>query len=122
MTKSVVPDTAWHLRLLLSACLTAVVLVLPAHSQGLEIVEVEGQPLAANIQRLLTALSFLGAALPTEIASALKLAAEGRDPRRLQELLDRHVLVVVSVNPKPASGSLAAQPGRSSNRQATHPC
>lgn len=75
---------------------------------------VEGQPLGANIERVITALEYLGQPLPDSTVSQLRLAAKQRDAGRLQELLDPHVLFVVSLNPEvrvkvargPADGTL----------------
>lgn len=61
---------------------------------------VEGQPLAANINRVQEALNALGSPLPKETADALAAAAKDRDAARLQKLLDPHVLFVVSLNPE----------------------
>ena len=61
-------------------------------------VEVEGQPLAANVERLQQALEFLGAPLPAETQAALKEA--GKDAKKIQQALDRHALVLVSINPE----------------------
>ena len=72
----------------------------PAFGQKLEPVDVEGQPLAANVNRLLQALDFLGAPLPRETTAVLRAAIDARDPKRIQEALDPHVLVVVSLNPE----------------------
>jgi hypothetical protein len=71
----------------------------PAETQ-VEVHTVPGQPLGANIERLLTALEYLGAPLPEGLAADLAAAARERDSRRLQELLDPHVLLVVSLNPE----------------------
>jgi hypothetical protein len=71
-----------------------------ARAQKLEPVEVEGQPLAANVTRLLQALDLVGAPLPREETEALQAAARARDARKLQELLDPHVLVAVTINPE----------------------
>lgn len=62
--------------------------------------EVEGQPLAANVQRVVQALDFLGVPLPAEVRDGLKSAGAARDAAKLQELLDPHVLCVVTVNPE----------------------
>src|SRR5437870_4794174 len=67
-------------------------------AQNLEPVEVEGQPLANNVHRLLQALDYLGAPLPADQTAALEKAGKGQDPLALQKLLDPHVLVVVNVN------------------------
>ena len=60
------------------------------------IADVEGQPLAANVERLLQALDFLGTKLPEQTTKDLLAAVKERDPKKLQELLDPHVLVLVS--------------------------
>jgi len=63
-------------------------------------VEVEAQPLAANIQRLIEALEFLGAPLPAALAAELTTAGRARDAKALQELLDGQVLLAVHINPE----------------------
>src|SRR6185503_19804159 len=65
-----------------------------------EPVEVEGQPLAANVMRLLEALDYLGAPLPPESAAAIKQACTQRDGRGIQQLLDPQVLAIVSIDPE----------------------
>src|SRR5687767_1896238 len=65
-----------------------------------EIVQVEGQPLAANVLRVLEALDYLGMPLKAETAAEIKEAAGKRDALRLQRLLDPQVLLVVSINPE----------------------
>src|SRR5438045_2635681 len=72
------------------------------HGQsGLEFrVPVEGQPLSANITRVLQALHFLGADLPSRTTRELEAAAQARDADQLQELLDPHVLLIVTINPE----------------------
>jgi hypothetical protein len=72
----------------------------PAHPQALETISVEGQPLAGNVGRLLQALDFLGAPLPAGGAAALRKAVEARDAKKIQQLLDPHVLVLVSLSPE----------------------
>ncbi len=71
-----------------------------ASAQKLETVEVEGQPLAANVTRLLQALDLLGAPLEKDEIAKLEAAAKDRDATKLQALLDPHVLLVVSINPE----------------------
>lgn len=66
----------------------------------LAIEEVEGQPLAANVTRLITALEFLGAPLPDKTIGELRAAAKKRDAKHLQQLLDPHVLFGISLNPE----------------------
>jgi len=60
------------------------------------VLDVEGQPLAANAERLVQALEFLGAPLAEDVKAALA----ARDGRNLQELLDPHVLCVADINPE----------------------
>jgi hypothetical protein len=99
-------------RLGLAVTLAGLLSVQPAQAQKLDPVEVEGQPLAANAQRLLDALQFLGAPLPAQTAGPLQAAIKARDAGKIQELLDPQVLVVVSLNPesrvKAARGPSAA--------------
>ena len=66
----------------------------------LEPVEVEGQPLASNVQRLIQALELLGTPLPIETTSALQTASRDRNARKIQQLLDPQVLFVVRLNPE----------------------
>lgn len=68
--------------------------------EGIPKAPVEGQPLGANIVRLIEALEYLGQPLPDETTQSLLAAAKRRDADELQELLDEHVLFVVSLNPE----------------------
>ena len=61
---------------------------------------VDGQPLAANVTRLITAMDYLGTPLPAEDVDRLQSAGKARNAERLQQILDRHVLLVVSLNPE----------------------
>src|SRR5256885_7608522 len=63
-------------------------------------VPVEGQPLSANVTRVLQALQFLGAPLTSDTTKQLEIAAQARDADRLQELLDPQMLLVVTINPE----------------------
>jgi hypothetical protein len=65
-----------------------------------EIVPVEGQPLAASVTRVLEAFQYLGAPFTEQTAGAILTAARARDARKLQQLMDPHVLFVVSINPE----------------------
>ncbi len=66
----------------------------------LPVIEVEGQPLAANAQRLVQALDFLGAPLAEEVRGKLQSAITARDAAGVQTALDPQVLSVVSINPE----------------------
>jgi hypothetical protein len=61
-------------------------------------VEVEGQPLAANVERLQQALDFLGAPFPAELQAALKAA--DRDGKKIQQILDAHAVLIMNINPE----------------------
>ncbi|HUQ68508.1 MAG TPA: hypothetical protein VM165_03230, partial [Planctomycetaceae bacterium] len=61
---------------------------------------VEGQPLGANVQRVIAALELLGTPLSEDVVADLKMAATNRDAKALQTLLDPHVLFAVSINPE----------------------
>ncbi len=63
-------------------------------------VAVEAQPLAANVQRLVDALDYLGAPLPAGLRADLASAGQTRDAARLQQLLDSRVLLAVHINPE----------------------
>ena len=101
-------------RVLAVAVLASVATAGQAFSQGqkLETIDVEGQPLAANVERLMQALDFLGTPIPAETTAELQAAAKNRDAKKIQQILDPRVLVVVSLNPesrvKAARGPAAA--------------
>jgi hypothetical protein len=88
------------------SCLTVALLfvatpmTLAADSPKLDVVEVEGQPLGGNVERLLQALDFLGTKLPDDLTKDLLAAAKDRNAKKIQELLDPHVLVQVSLSPE----------------------
>src|SRR5205814_681349 len=63
-------------------------------------VPVEGQPLSANITRVLQALQFLGTPLSGDTIKEVEAAAQALDADRLQDLLDPHVLLAVTINPE----------------------
>ena len=63
-------------------------------------VAVDAQPLAANVQRVIEALNHLGAPLPSPLVADLERAGQARDAKKVQEVLDRHVLLTVHVNPE----------------------
>ena len=72
----------------------------PARAQIPDPVDVEGQPLASNVTRLLQALEYLGAPISPDLAKPLSAAIKDQDATRLQKLLDRHALVYVAINPE----------------------
>ncbi len=66
----------------------------------MEIVAVDGQPLGANVERVMAAYDLLGAPLPEALQASLRNAARARDARAMQELLDPLVLLTVQLNPE----------------------
>ncbi len=81
--------------------LTSLLLAAAAHAaEPLPVIEVEGQPLAANAQRLVQALDFLGAPLADDVRSTLQKAITARDAAGVQAALDARVLCVVEINPE----------------------
>ena len=65
---------------------------------------VELQPLAAQVGRVIEALNYLGAPLPEADRRAIQAALSGSDEpaatARIQEVLDRHSLLDVHINPE----------------------
>jgi hypothetical protein len=92
--------TFWFSRLLGLLALLWFAAVPAARAQKLDVVEVEGQPLAANADRLLQALQFLGAPLPAPTSTNLQAAIKARDAATIQKLLDPQVLLLVTLNPE----------------------
>lgn len=94
------------LRLLLARFSYSILLVLmPLNSveanQDLPAIEkVEGQPLGANVKRIIAALNYLGAPLPEPLIQKLTTACKQRDAKAIQQLLDSEVLCTVSLNPE----------------------
>ena len=60
----------------------------------------EGQPLAANIKRVIESLSFIGHPLPKDVSAKLLEAGKRRDSAAFQNILDARVAFVVSLNPE----------------------
>jgi hypothetical protein len=92
-------------RLILCAVLLSDALVLSvpgatARARGQEPGTAEGQPLAANVERVVRAMESLGAPLPAETVAELAKAGGERDVRRLQDHLDPHALLSVTINPE----------------------
>ena len=64
------------------------------------IIDVDGQPLAANVGRVVRAMESLGTALPAGAVAELTKAGEARNAELLQRGIDPHVLLVVAINPE----------------------
>jgi hypothetical protein len=72
----------------------------PGWAQTLDRVAVEGQPLAANVERLARTMESLGTPLPVELAADLARAGASRDALTQQRHLDPIVLLAVTINPE----------------------
>ena len=70
------------------------------HGQSVDVVSVEGQPLAANVNRLLQSLEFLGAPLEESLQDELMDGIANEDATAIQAALDQAVLFVVDINPE----------------------
>lgn len=68
--------------------------------EGLDVIPVEGQPLAANARRIGQTMELLGYPLASSLARELADATSERDAVRVQQLLDPLVLFVVEINPE----------------------
>src|SRR5262249_50708042 len=66
----------------------------------LPLISVEGQPLAANVRRVVQAFDLLGLPFAEGLAARIEAAARERDPAQLQKLLDEQVLLAVAINPE----------------------
>jgi hypothetical protein len=76
----------------------------PPSARALPRLDVPLQPLAQNVRALATALGYLGQPLPpsdlAQIDEAIAMADERASVSRLQEILDKHALVMVDINPE----------------------
>lgn len=103
-----------HLMLAKLTLLTALMVCVLSRAADLPpVVEVEGQPLAANALRIMQALDFLGRPLADELRTKLQTAITARDSAGVQTTLDAQVLCVVDISPesrvKAQRGPAAAQ-------------
>jgi hypothetical protein len=101
-----------HRSITVLACPLVLAIGSTARGQSLDRVAVEGQPLAANVGRVVRAMDSLGTPLPGEMAAALARSGGDRDAMAQQRLLDPLVLLGVTINPeervKVARGPAAA--------------
>jgi len=86
--------------LLLAILALAIWLPPNLRAQALDPIDVEGQPLASNVDRLLQALNYLGDPAAPDLAGPLRKAIKMQDAAAIQKLLDPHVLVLVNINPE----------------------
>jgi hypothetical protein len=84
-------------------CLWLILLIaVPAVCQSAPppVIEVEGQPLAAQVGRLLKALDLVGRSLAPERRIRLQQALVAEDSQQVQTVLDHEVLLVATINPE----------------------
>lgn len=91
-----------RMKVLIRLFIPLITITLPAslHAVELPVVPVEGQPLAANVERLIESLEYLGHPMQPELVKQLQEAGTQRDAHSVQRLLDQHVLLLVSLNPE----------------------
>ena len=82
-------------RLLIAVWLGALLTMLSEAGAG-----VEGQPLGAQLRRVVQAMAYLGSPLSEELSQAIDDAALARDAEALQTLVDPLVLAKVEINPE----------------------
>ncbi len=91
--------TSNMIRMCLLAVVASLCSTLVVYASDVEVVrQVEGQPLAASTRRVTEALTFLGSPLPSDLITKLDAAQKSRNAVEIQQLLDPHVLFVVSLN------------------------
>ncbi len=92
------------LRSLLAVLVFAPSTLFAAETAWPKVTKIEAQPLAASIERLISALDFVGAPLPLkdreELESALKLADGKEALAAVQKILDPHCVAAVIINPE----------------------
>jgi hypothetical protein len=62
------------------------------------VIKVEGQPLAAQVKRVIDALELLGTPIPAETLKELQPAIDSMDAPRIQKNIDKQVMFVVDDN------------------------
>src|SRR6266850_7095123 len=88
-------------RATLSTLAFTILLAQGSFSAALPIVEnVEWQPLAAKVNRLIETTDYLGSPFSTYDKHAIETALKESSAKKLQEILDRHCLFLVSINPE----------------------
>ena len=96
-------------RALVFAALVGSLLLVPAvWSAEPPILKVEGQPLAAQMKRVIDALELLGTPLPADMLKELQPAIESVDAARIQKVIDKQVMFVVDDN---GDGKVSATSG-----------
>jgi hypothetical protein len=102
---------------LLPALVSLLALASPGLAADIPIIgDVEGQPLAANVERLMKALDFLGRPMAAADVKELQKATADKDAKKIQELLDKQVLFAVTINPE-ARLKVAKGPGSAAIQQ-----
>jgi hypothetical protein len=84
----------------LAACAMILWAVVPRLAGEPPPIDVAGQPLAANVGRVLEAMELLGRPLGANPTKQLRAAIAAEDSDQLQKLLDPLVLCIVTINPE----------------------
>jgi hypothetical protein len=82
------------------ACVAFILAATSSMAEDLPIIPTEGQPLGANVTRVVQALDMLGSPLPADLKAKLADAAKSRDAEAIQKLVDPQVLLLVALNPE----------------------
>ena len=89
---------------LLLSLLTSCLLFVHHGTAKTEVAQVELQPLAAQVKRLIETLDYLGAPLSAADKQALERAITQTDAanatRQIQDILDKHCLYEIHINPE----------------------
>ena len=101
-------------RLLTCACILAIAWPVMSDDKLIPVAGVEGQPLAANAERVMKSMDFLGRPFAADFAKSLQAAIDKPDPVAVQKILDEAVTFAVNINPEsrvkvargPADGKL----------------
>lgn len=64
------------------------------------IVAIDGQPLGANLSRVISSMKMLGTPFADALSQSLAQAINARDSEQMQKLIDAQVLFVLQINPE----------------------
>jgi len=98
------PSKPSNSRVFLLTVLLSGILTAPARSEDLPLVDVEFQPFAAQVRRVVEALDNAGEPLPREVKGridrAIKMTDSPSTVREIQKILDERCLIGVDINPE----------------------
>ena len=88
----------FSLQLLFAFCVITIPIFPP--SSLADTIPVDGQPLGANIRRVIQSMESIGFPFSPEKGGSLKQAIRSRDTDTLQTLMDQEILFVITINPE----------------------